>query len=315
MKSETSRNVLLIALAVRLQRLVKNLPNEHLSPERITRKSLAEASFSGSLSSSEAGARKKANRYMDEMDCIFGLKGSESDGYVMARKFDTFLVMFSFWLEKISPPNKNDKRLHVMLSGLIHAISNAFSVDPIVVPILAQQLKEKYGNKNIRDTSEPLQELFDNDVIGIWLSLCQWDDDRSGINTELDPLLLRLKARSEVGNNQDISIILARPGRIHVIFDRVLEDFDEKMRNNLRAISEAVASSAIWEMDKEAYLPYILYREGQVGPVMLTLRNLSRQCYKDIAVEELTAIPTTRKKYIPLGLDEATWESFKQLAV
>jgi len=143
MKSEVSRNILLIALAVRLQRLVKHLPNNHISAERISRRSLAESYLFDGLSGSAEGARRKAARYMDEMERIFGLKGDEQSGYVMARKFDTFRDMFAFWLERIQPPSRDDKRLHVMLSGLIHAIDNAFSEDPVVVPRLARQLKEK----------------------------------------------------------------------------------------------------------------------------------------------------------------------------
>jgi len=314
MKSEVSRNVLLIALAVRLQRLVKNLPNRHISAERISRKSLAEAYLCDGLSNSEEGARKKASRYMDEMERIFGLGGSESSGYVMDRKFSTFRDMFEFWLEKISPPGKDDKRLHVMLQGLIHAIDNAFSEDPIVVTELAKQLKSKYGNKNIRDTREPLHELFDNSYIGSLLSLGDIDDDSMCINTNMDPLLLRLKPRSEVGDNHDISINLARPGRIHVIFDHTLTDLDQGSLSKVRSVAEAVCNSDVWKINDEEYLPYILYREGKGGKIMLTMRNLSQGHFEETTIDDMQEAPASEKQYIPFDIDARVWASFKQMA-
>jgi len=215
---------MLILLAIRLQRLIKNLPNNHISAERISRKSLAEEYFSCGLSKSNEGARKKAARYMRDIEEVFGLRGTEDTGFVMQRKFLKFRDMFQFWLEEISPPGKDDKRLHVMLSGLLHAIDNAFSMDPIVIPNLAKQLRQKYGNKNIRDTREPLHELFDNAYIGGLLQLIEDDDEAMLIDTSMDPLLLRLKPRSEVGSNADVSINIARPGRIRVIIDSLMHN-------------------------------------------------------------------------------------------
>jgi len=313
MKSEESRNVLLIELAVRLQRLVKNLPGKHISAERITRKSLAESYFSRDLSNSPEGARKKADRYMAEMERLFGLQGSESAGYVMAQKFDTFRNMFAFWLEKISPPGKSDKRLHVMLNGLIHTIDNAFTNDPIVIPELARQLKEKYGNKNIRDTREPLRDLFDNYYFASWLQLTGLDDDELSVDTSMDPLLLRLKPRSEVGGNEDISINLARPGRIHVIFDHALRDIDPPIKVKLQLIAHSVYRGEIWLFNGEEFLPCILYREGKDGEIMLTMRNLDRDRFEEITVSALQETPHTNKYYTPFNLDEKIWASFKQL--
>ncbi len=313
MKSEVSRNVLLIALAVRLQRLVKHLPNNHTSAERISRKSLADAYVSDGLSNSEEGARKKASRYMDEMDHIFGLLGSEKNGYVMARKFDTFRDMFAFWLERISPPGRNDKRLHVMLSGLLHAIDNAFSSDPIVIPELARQLKQRYDNRNIRDTREPLAELFDNSFIAGCLQLCEGDDDALFISPDMDPLLLRLRSRSEVGGNADVSINLARPGRIHVIFEHAIADLPEDIRQKIRNIAEAVSASHIWQLDSGHCLPYLLFREGKRGPLMLTMRNLNHDHFEDISVDELPPQPATGGDYRPFRLDPVVWNHFRQL--
>jgi len=313
MKSEVSRNVLLIALAVRLQRLVKNLPNHHLSAERISRKSLAEAYLCDGLSKSADGARKKAARYMDEIENIFGLDGSESSGYVMAMRFDKFRDMFVFWMEKINPPKTSDKRLHVMLTGLIHAIDNAFSSDPIVIPELAKELKQQYGNKNIRDTREPLYELFDNMFIASCLQLCEEDNDSLSISPEMDPLLLRLRSRAEVGGNADASINLARPGRIHVILDHTISDLSPTMQSRIRDIANTVCNSDVWRMDTHEFLPYLLYREGAFGPVILTMRNLSQHCFEDVPVKELPNHLIATRQYIPLNLDPETWNSFRQL--
>ena len=314
MKSETSRNIMLIALAVRLQRLVKNLPNQHISAERISKKSLAESYLSDEVSKSEDAARKKASRYMNEIEKVFGLQGTENTGYVMGRKFDSFRSMFEFWLEEISPPEKSDKRLHVMLHGLLHAIDNAFSEDPIVVPNLAKQLKEKYNNKNIRDTKEPLNELFDNCLIGSWLQLIESEDGSIGIDSSYDPLLLRLKPRSEVGNNQDESINLARPGCIHVIFDHALKDLDPSLISKTRDIAEAVSDSSIWNLNGNEYLPYLLYREGKSGKLMLTMRNISLAQFEDFNIKDLPNIPACPKIYLPFDIDQKSWDSFKQLA-
>jgi len=313
MISEVSRNVLLIALAVRLQRMVKHLPNNHISAERISRKSLAEAYYSDDISKSEEAARKKAGRYMEEIDRIFGLRGTESSGYVMNQKFATFREMFAFWLDAISPPGKDDKRLHVMLSGLIHAIDNAFTEDPIVIPNLAKQLKERYGNKNIRDTKEPLIEMFDSYYIGSWLQLIEMDEETLAIDTEMDPLLLRQRPRSETGENRDISIKLARPGRIHVIFDSAISDLDHDSINRCREVAKAVHNSEVWRLNEQEYLPYILYREGKTGPVLLTLRNLTHDHFEDMSLEAIASSKTTQRNFTPYNLDPGTWASFRQL--
>lgn len=313
MKSETSRNILLIALAVRLQRLVKNLPNHHISAERISKKSLAESYLSDGLSSSEDGARKKASRYMDEVEKVFGLEGTESTGFVMDKKFESFRDMFAYWLEEISPPEKSDKRLHVMLNGLLHAIDNAFSEDPIVIPNLAKQLKEKYANRNIRDTKEPLNELFDHCIIGSWLQLIEADDGAIGIDATYDPLLLRLKGRYEVGCNQDETINLARPGCVHVVFNHTIKDLESNQKDTLEIIAEHVCNASIWQVNNEDILPCLLFREGKQGPIMLTVRNLMQDQYEDLCVDDWSSVPEATKNYTPLDIDEKTWGSFKQL--
>ncbi|MBL4760687.1 MAG: hypothetical protein JKY80_07550 [Mariprofundaceae bacterium] len=311
--ADISRNLLLIALAVRLQRLVKSLPNNHISAERISKKSLAEAYLADGISPSLEGARKTAGRYMDEMEHTFGLKGSESSGFVMTTKFNTFKDMFSFWLERIDPPSKHDKRLSVMLQGIIHAIDNAFTEDPIVIPTLAKQLKNKYGNKNIRDTKEPLNELFDSHYISSWLQLVDADDDAMGIDTTMDPLLLRLKRRAEVNDNADQSIQLARAGRIHVIFKHALDDLLAEKVSQIKTIAEYVQHSHIIHVNGDDMLPYLLYREGKDGAVMLTLRNLSQSNFEDIVIEKLPKLPEPIANYIPFQAPETTWNHFKQL--
>jgi len=311
--AEISRNLLLIALAVRLQRLVKNLPNNHVSAERISRHSLAEAYFADGISPSLEGARKTAGRYMDEMEHIFGLKGCENTGFVMAEKFNTFKDMFIFWLERIDPPSRHDKRLSVMVQGIIHAIDNAFTEDPIVIPKLAKQLKDKYGNKNIRDTREPLQELFDSYYIASWLQLIEMDEEGLAVSTDMDPLLLRLKSRSTTGSNADRSIKLARPGRIHVVFDSTVADLCPSKLKHCKAIARAVAASEIWEINKQDYLPYVLQREGQQGSIILTMRNLNEQRFENIHIDQLSKIYTSQATYRPFSVDISTWDSFKQL--
>ena len=309
----TSRNMLLIILAIRLQRLVKNLPNHHRSPERITRRSLAESYLAAEIVDSEEAARRRAARYLAEMERIFGLEGDEKAGFAMARRFERFRDMFAHWLNEISPPSPHDRRLHVMLSGLIQAIDNGFSDDPIVVPELARQLQERYGYRNRCDAEDPMWELFDNTYIASALQLVEADDNALSINRDSDPLLLRLRSRQEVGGNEDISINLALPGRIRLVMEDVIADLGEDQRNRCRAIAEAVRDGMVWQMDGHEMLPFILYREGRDGEVLLTLRNLDEHCFEERTLETMGDVPPATRRFVPLGLDERVWALFQEM--
>ncbi|MDX8397368.1 MAG: hypothetical protein R8K49_03510 [Mariprofundaceae bacterium] len=247
------------------------------------------------------------------MKHIFGLTGSDSSGYAMEKKFPKFHDMFIFWLDCINPPSKDDKRLHVMLNGLVQAIDNAFTHDPIIIPNLARQLKEKYGNKNIRDTKQPLNELFDNTYIASVLQIIETDDQALSIDPAMDPLLLRKRARSEVGGNADISINLALPGRIKGTIHQALHDQSKDQTAHIHNIATAVCNSDIWIINSEEYLPYILYREGKNGPVILTVRNLSQNHYEDMPVDQLVSIPSSEKQFCPFKFEPAIWMSLKQM--
>ncbi|RLL50874.1 hypothetical protein D8Y20_10820 [Mariprofundus sp. EBB-1] len=314
-KKETNHNLRLILLAIRLQRPVKNLPSHLISAERITRKSLAQEYYSEGNSSSEEAAYKMAGRHLSYMDDIFGLEGNKS-GFVMARRFETFRSMFEFWLETIGDPGRSDKRLHVMLQGLLRAIDNGFRHDPICVSSLARQLQKEYGHKNIRDIKEPLEELFSEETLSSYLVLYEDNDNTFKIGKEYDPLLLRWRGRNEVGDNHDISINLAMAGRIHALFEDHTRQLESSAKLRARIIAQAVRQSMIWQSeDGNMMIPYIFYREGEQGPLLLTLFNMEQGEYIDIPFESIHSVPDAPcRSFRPYEMPEALWMQFQQLA-
>lgn len=312
-----SKNLRIILLAIRLQRLVKNLPAHLVSPECITKESLAKHYLNQNCSSTKENARKMAGRDLADIKEIFGLDGTDTSGYVMHKRFESFEKMFIFWFDKINPPNPNDKRMYVLLKTLIKVIGNAFRNDPISAPDLAKEMKEKFGNKNIRDSKEPLEEMFSNTTIASYLMLIEDDDGTIVINKSADPLLMRLKSRFKVGDNTDISINLALPGRIRVILDDHLNHLAPEMASITRRIATATRESHIW-LDEfgNQVVPYILYREGESGPFMLTLWQEHDNNYRDIFIAEIASIPESNQaRFIPYDryMPAKLWEQFTQI--
>ncbi|MDX8414255.1 MAG: hypothetical protein R8J85_09235 [Mariprofundales bacterium] len=302
---ETSHNLRLLLLAVRLQRPVKRLPAHLIAAERITRASLAEEYCSEGNSKSMAAAKKMAGRHLQYMQEVFGLDGDGHSGFVMAKRFDSYREMLAYWLHAIGTPKGSDKRLHVMLSGLLVTIRNGFSQDPVAIPTLARELKKRYGNQAIRDTREPLDDLFANQVISSWLSLYEDDEGTIGIDRELDPLLLRLRRRAEVGCNEDRSIALAVPGRIKHVLAEHCQQMDEAHHRSVLRVAEAVRDSHCWwNVRGQRCVPFILFREGSAGPLMLTLWNSGEQMYQDVLLDQLEAFPWPCKtRFRPFGID------------
>jgi len=74
-----------------------------------------------------------------------------------------------------------------------------------------------------------------------------------------------------------------------------------------------VKESEIWLLNHQQYLPYILFREGKRGSVILTMRNLTQHCFEDIHIEKIPAIPSSTSQYIPYHLDANVWNHFKHL--
>ncbi len=315
-KKETNHNLRLILLAIRLQRPVKSLPAHLISPERISRKSLANEYHAEGSSNNEASAYKMAGRHLDYMDKIFKLE-SDGCGYVMSHRFDTFYDMFKFWLNTMGEPKESDKRLHVMLQGVLRAIDSGFRSDPICVSNLALQLKQKYGQKNIRDTKEPLEELFSEETLAAYLGIYEDDSNTYRIGKEYDPLLLRWRSRGDVGDNHDISINLAVPGRIRAMFRDHTHHLEPALKEKVDVIAKAVFQSLIWENDAgEQMVPYILYREGEQGPLMLTLYSPQQKEYVDLPFESIQSIPDTEcERFIPYDMPPSLWDQFRQLAV
>jgi len=139
------------------------------------------------------------------------------------------------------------------------------------------------------------------------------DDGALAIDANMDPLLLRLKSRQQTGSNQDISIKLARPGRIHIIFDTCLADLEQEAFVKCQNVAQSVKDSYIFHLNKQDYVPYILYREGKAGDIILTMWNMQDKCFEDISIKDIPENITREKQYIPLQLDSTTWKSFQQL--
>jgi len=256
-----------------------------------------------------------AGRHLKYMESIFGLDGKDS-GHVMAKRFNKFRDMFEYWLDKMGEPSQADRRLHVMLTGLLDAIDNGFRNDPICVSNLAKQLQQKYGQKNIRDTKAPLEELFSEETLSSYLVLYEDDDDCYRIGKQYDPLLLRWRSRNEVGDNHDISINLAIPGRVHSIFEEHLIHLNPQQQESARVIANAVTQSLIWKNEgDEQVIPTIFYREGEDGPLMLTLFHPQNGEYMDIRFDLIESIPDNAEvPFVPYDMPLNLWMQFRQLA-
>jgi len=324
-----TNNLRLIKLAIDLQRCTRHQSNHaKRPPTRVTDKGLEQSYFDNEYAVTQDAARKMARRDIQYMDKIFTLGGAEKSGYYMQTTFKRYLHMFRFWLEALDHSPK-DGRLHMMLEGLIHAIENGLRADPIAIPELASALKQKYGKKNVRDAKLPSQELFSDNAISSYLILSELEDDlesdpdgdglapdRLIVLREYDPLLLRLKDRQEVGDNTDVSINLALPGRIRNIFDIHCNDLNAQEKQKTEHIAKAVAESHCWQDDAgKQFVPYILYREGQNGPLILTLWNHQTGEYTDVHISDIHTIPETNcSSFTPYGMPEGMWHQFRALS-
>jgi len=324
-----TNNLRLIKLAVDLQRCARQCLNNRSRPAtRITSKSLEQSYWDSEFARSTEAASKMARRDLQYMKTNFGLAGCEDSGYYMHESFPRYKHMFEYWLKQLDPSPKTDARLHVMLDGLITAIENGLRSDPIAIPDLASELKKKYGKKNIRDTKRPLQELFSDNTISSYLAISELDedieDDLDGdglmpdnivVLRENDPILLRLKSRNEVGDNNDISINLALPGRVRNLLEIHCSNFSADDKHKVRYIATAVAESHCWQDSRgEQFVPYILYREGKEGPFMLTLWNYQTGEYHDVLLNDIESIPESiAETFTPYGVSMPMWKQLQDL--
>jgi len=314
-KKEISKNLRLVILAIHLQCLVKKLPSSMRPATRITLSGLAENYQDMKASHTIEASLKMARRDLQYMDDIFGLEGSYTSGFAMHRRFESFHEMFKFWLDSLGKPKPLNRRMHVLINGLIHAIDNGFRDDPIIIPDLAREFKEQYKNKNIRDSKDPLIELFSNSMIASYLVLLGEDDNMFHINKSADPLLMRLKSRHEIGDNIDISINLALPGRVRLILDDHISHLESNTAEMVRNIALSVCESHTWADEfGNQVVPYILYREGENGPLILTLWQANDGNYRDIPIDEISSIPeSNQSRFLPYNMPAKLWEQFRQI--
>lgn len=324
-----TKNLRLIKLAVDLQRCAKQrLGNRSRPATRITSKSLEQSYWDNEFASSIEAASKMARRDIQYMKRNLGLEGCEGSGFYMQESFPRYKHLFEHWLKQLDPSPKTDARLHIMIEGLLTAIENGLRSDPVAIPNLASVLKKKYGKKNIRDTKRPLQELFSDNTISSYLAISELDDDIEKdldgdglmpdniiVLRENDPILLRLKTRGEVGDNEDISINLALPGRVRNLLDMHCSALSSEMQSKLKRIGIAAAESHCWkDQSGELFVPYILYREGEGGSFMLTLWNKNTGEYHDVLVDDIKIVPESNThSFIPYGIPESMWEQLKAI--
>ena len=325
-----TNNLRRIKLAIDLQMCSRRNNNRRCGPSvRVTKKALESSYYYEEFASSQEASRKMCQRDLKYMESTFSLSGSESSGYYMGQEFPKFKHMFEHWLNKLEPMPKTDARLHIMLEGLIRSIENGMRADPIVIPEIASALKEKYGKKNIRDTKQPLQELFCNNTIATHLKLIELEEDlesdldgdgaapeRLIIDRNADPILLRLRSRDEVGDNEDISINLALPGRVRSILEKHSSNLSDTESNKLFSVANAVCESHCWiDQFGEQVVPYLLYREGHEGEFFVTLWNWDTGEYTDKGIHEIHSVPETTEFYfVPYGVSGKLWDSFKSLS-
>ena len=155
--------------------------------------------------------------------------------------------MFEYWLSELGGPKPSNRRMHILLKGLMRSIESGFRDDPIVIPDLARELKKQFGNKNIRYSQEPLREMLSNETIAVYLMLLDEEDERLRIDTSADLLRMRLKSRDEVRDNVDISINLAVPGRVRSVFDKHLNCIDRQFKARALIIARSIRESHAWQ--------------------------------------------------------------------
>ncbi|MDX8389472.1 MAG: hypothetical protein R8M38_03185 [Mariprofundaceae bacterium] len=289
---------------------------------RIKEEVLAEG-YQEADSISKAGATKMAKRDLALVRDVFGLDGSTELGFQMAMSFEppeAYLQMFKHWQTWIREQSTSkDTVLAVMVDALIKAIDSAFTLDPICMPKLAQDLKVKYGKSNIRDTKKPLNQLFHDRAMANYLPLeamVSETPDTYKVDTRHDPLLLNKRGRDEVGENTDDTLVVARPGLIRSRIYALLKTQTEDASNKLLRIAEAVHKMEIWShADGQLYVPYVLQWQAASNCFNLVLCRLDDYTYQDIDVKQIADLPAGQGAvFRPDGFDEELWKQWKSLS-
>jgi len=293
------------------------------TPLRITTESLTQSYYDEGDSASIGGARKMAARDMQSIRHVFGLEGAEISGYQLGICFQpprAYLQMFKYWLEWLQQHNNSpDTVLIVMLEGLIAAIENAFTDDPICIPNLARALQKKYGKSNARDTRKPLRDLFDDRAMAHFLPLetISEADDSYKVDVRLEPLLMRKHSREEVGANIDDTIILARPGLIRSRAHVIIKQESNSLTDKLSLIMKAIEQMALWNTsDERLAIPYSLHFQQATQAFILVIYWFDSGSYEDIPMESIGDIPNNDKTghYCPSTLNQELWQQWKSLS-
>ncbi len=314
-----SKKLRLILLACQLQAASLGLGGM-TTPLRVTKGSLAEQYYSDGDSETLAGARKMAERDLQLIGRVFGLNGSDETGFFMEATFETpgaFEKMFRHWLEWMNRNSgSRDTVLQMMLEGLVHAIESAFTAEPLSLPGLTSELEKRYGKSNRRDVRGPLKQLFADRVMSNYLpmELISEKPDIYKVDTEADPLLLRLRPRHVVGDNLEDHILLAAPGRIFPVIHGHLPE-ETEMRVRVERVAEAVQNSELW-VDREGgeSIPYSLLLEPEKGSFLLQLYHESDGCYQCIPLDQIGSLPSPGgDTYCPEGIPPLLWHRWKSL--
>ena len=295
----------------------------HQTPLRVTLDALSSVYYEEGASASLGGSKKMAARDLESIKQVFGLSGTESTGYQLGMDFPTpkaYLQMFQYWLQWLqSQHHSPDTVLMVMLEGLIAAIENAFTDDPICIPTLARALQQKYGKTNARDTRRPLRQLFDDRVMAQYLPLemVSEEDDSYKVAVQAEPLLLRKYSRNIVHDNIDDTVVLARPGLIrsqaHVMIKQ--EPGDQAWK--LLLILESVEKMSMWQSeDGRMAIPYTLHFQQVSHTYILVIYHPDSGSYEDIPITRIGKLPAVDETghYCPAGINEEIWRQWKSLS-
>jgi len=323
-KAQTDRNkkARLILLGCHLLAAKMGLRG-HQTPLRITTDALAQNYSDEGASASAGGARKMAVRDLDSIRQVFGLTGTEGSGYQLGMSFQppkAYLQMFKHWLQHLQEGNNSPETvLIVMLEGLIAAIENAFTDDPVCIPALANALQKKYGKSNARDTRRPLRQLFDDRAMAHFLPLemVSEEDDTYKVDVRAEPLLLRKYSRDKVSDNIDDTVVLARPGLIRSQAHIMIRHEPAAYARKLLLIMESVEKMTMWHSgDQRPVIPYTLHFQQATHAYILVLYHPDSGSYEDVPVTRIGKLPSVdeTRHYCPAGINEEIWRQWKSLS-
>ena len=319
---ERGKKARLILLAINLLCLKRGWRGQEM-PARISVPDLTRNYLDDRLAATQEAARKMAQRDLEAIRSVFGLTGDGRSGFSLAMDFEpphAFRKMFAYWLEHLQRDSSpHDDTLKMMLEGLIRAIDSPYTSDPICIPELARELQQLYGKKNLREPRRALETLFDDRAMAAYLPmepLNADDPDTLKVDIKAEPLLLRRRDRSEVGDNVDGTHVLARPGLIRQQARMIFMEQPRDLAAKLERLARAVEQMEVWkDANGRTAVPYRLNLEtAKDDRFTLVVYWMDDECYEDVPVQSIVRWPDSAPAYIPEDVTEELWKQWKSLS-